>query len=81
MLRAHEPWAHVHHISPTPLLLTVADNDTLTPTDITIEAFARAKEPKQLHIIPGGHFDGYSGLNFEKNAGRQIEFLRGTLCA
>lgn len=81
MLRAHEPWAHVHHISPTPLLMTVAENDVLTPTDLALEAYARAREPKQLQILPGGHFDAYSGPNFEKNAGCQTEFLRRALCA
>ena len=80
MLRSFEPWAHIHHISPTPLLLTVAENDTLCPADIALEGYARAREPKQLHIIPGGHFDAYDRY-FERNAGRQVEFLRSTLCA
>ena len=80
-MRGHEPIAHIHHISPTPLLMTVAENDVLTPTDIALEAYGKAREPKQLHIIPGGHFDGYSGFNFERNAGRQTEFLKQTLCA
>lgn len=71
----------IHRISPTPLLMTVAENDTLTPTDIALEAFSRAREPKELHILPGGHFDGYTGFNFERNAGRQAEFLKRTLCS
>ncbi|RMZ37052.1 hypothetical protein CA14_006298 [Aspergillus flavus] len=45
------------------------------------KAFLRALEPKQLHILPGGHFDGYSGPNFEANAGCQTEFLRKHLCS
>jgi len=53
------PAAGVHYISPTPLMMIVAQNDTLTPTDLAIEAFGRAREPKQLVIIPGGHFDAY----------------------
>jgi hypothetical protein len=61
--------------------MTVADNDVLTPTDIALEAFSRALEPKQLHILPGGHFDGYSGPNFEVNAGCQTEFLHKHLCS
>jgi len=79
--REYNPSAHIHHISPTPLLMTVAENDVLTPTDLALEAYSRAREPKELHILPGGHFDGYSGSNFEKNAGRQVEFLKKTLCA
>lgn len=74
--RAYDPSAWIHRISPTPLLMTVAQNDVLTPTDLALTAYARANEPKQLHILPGGHFDGYSGSNFEKNAGTQAEFLR-----
>jgi fermentation-respiration switch protein FrsA (DUF1100 family) len=74
--REYDPSFHIHHIAPTPLLMTVADNDTLTPTDLALKAYSRALEPKQLHIIPGGHFDGYAGPNFEKNAGVQAEFLK-----
>lgn len=80
-LRAYEPAAHIHHIAPTPLLMTVAQHDGLTPTDLALAAYARALEPKQLQIVPGGHFDCYSGPFFEKNAGTQAEFLKGTLCA
>ncbi|KIW01244.1 uncharacterized protein PV09_07287 [Verruconis gallopava] len=74
--RAYDPSAMIHRISPTPLLMTVAENDVLTPTDLALAAFAKANEPKELHILPGGHFDGYSGFNFERNAGRQAEFLK-----
>ena len=61
--------------------MTVAQNDTLVPTDIALESYARAREPKILNIIPGGHFDGYSGANFLPNITRQVAFLRDTLCA
>ncbi|KAK4951609.1 hypothetical protein LTR10_010586 [Elasticomyces elasticus] len=81
LLRANDPAHGIHRISPTPLLMTVAQDDVLTPPDLALEAFSRAREPKQLHIIPGGHFDGYAGFNFERNAGRQTEFLKQTLCS
>lgn len=71
----------ISRISPTPLLMTVAQNDVLTPTDIALEAYSRAREPKQLNILPGGHFDGYTGPNFEHNAGTQAEFLKKYLCS
>ena len=61
--------------------MTIAQNDVLTPTDIALEAYTRAREPKQLHMLPGGHFDGYTGPNFEKNAGTQAEFLKKHLCS
>ncbi|KAE8450112.1 hypothetical protein EG329_006893 [Mollisiaceae sp. DMI_Dod_QoI] len=79
--RAYNPASHIHNISPTPLLMTVAANDTLTPVDLALKAYAKALEPKELHVLPGGHFGGYSGPNFEKNAGCQVEFLKKTLCA
>jgi uncharacterized protein len=63
----YNPAANIHHISPTPLLMVVAQNDTLTPTDLAIEAFGRAREPKRLEIIPGGHFDAYVS-GFETSA-------------
>lgn len=56
--------------------MTVAENDVLTPTDLALTAFAKANEPKELQILPGGHFDGYSGFNFERNASRQADFLK-----
>lgn len=55
----YNPAAGIHLISPTPLMMVVAENDVLTPTDLAIEAFGRAREPKQLVILPGGHFDAY----------------------
>jgi fermentation-respiration switch protein FrsA (DUF1100 family) len=79
--REYNPSAHIHKISPTPLLMTVADNDVLTPSDLALEAFSRAREPKRLQILPGGHFEGYSGPNFEKSAGTQVAFLKEYLCS
>lgn len=55
----YNPAANIHLISPTPFMMIVAENDVLTPTDLAIEAFGRAREPKQLVILPGGHFDAY----------------------
>jgi fermentation-respiration switch protein FrsA (DUF1100 family) len=71
----------VHRISPTPLLMVVADNDVLCPTDITLETYWKARKPKELHMLPGGHFDAYTGPLFKRNADGQVEFLRKTLCA
>jgi fermentation-respiration switch protein FrsA (DUF1100 family) len=57
--------------------MTVAENDVLTPTDLAIEAYSRALEPKKLNILSGlGHFEAYSGPHFERNAGVQVEWLR-----
>ena len=55
----YEPGAHMEFISPIPLLMLVADNDTITPTDLALSAYARALEPKQLVMLPGHHFVPY----------------------
>ncbi len=45
----------------TPLCLVV---DTYTPTEIEEQAFAHAKEPKKLVVVPGGRFEAYDGPKF-----------------
>jgi uncharacterized protein len=55
----YEPSAYLERISPTPLLLVVAALDHLTPADLALEAYQRAREPKRLVLLPGGHFDAY----------------------
>ncbi|HEV8165945.1 MAG TPA: alpha/beta hydrolase [Actinomycetota bacterium] len=59
MLMEYEPSVYLERISPTPLLMVVAAGDHLTPTDLAVEAFQRAREPKKLVLLPGGHFDAY----------------------
>lgn len=57
-------------------MMSVMDNDVITPQDLALEAFARAREPKRLEILKGGHFDPYAGEPFEKIITGQIEFLK-----
>jgi hypothetical protein len=59
--RMYEPGPWVPRVSPTPLLMVVALNDTITGTDLALTAYERALEPKKLVMIPGGHFDPYLG--------------------
>src|SRR6266536_1909124 len=59
MLMEYEPGAYLERISPTPLLMVVAAGDHLTPSDLALEAYQRAREPKRLELLPGGHFDAY----------------------
>jgi fermentation-respiration switch protein FrsA (DUF1100 family) len=56
----YNPAASIHLISPTPLMMVVAGNDTLTPTDLAIAAYERALEPKEIVITGGAHFDAYT---------------------
>lgn len=59
--------------SRTPLLMVVAENDRLTPTDLAIEAYQRAREPKKLVIFKGGHFNAYQEPGFNTAAGSAVE--------
>ena len=59
MFTEYEPGTYLPWISPTPLLMCVAENDVLTVKDIAIEGYAAAREPKKLVILPGGYFDAY----------------------
>lgn len=59
MFTEYEPGAHIAAISPTPLLLLPAKDDHLTPARLAIDAFEKAREPKKILILPGGHFDAY----------------------
>ncbi|MDB5576604.1 MAG: peptidase [Bradyrhizobium sp.] len=57
--RMYEPGIWLPRVSPTPILLVVALNDTITVTDLALAAYERALQPKKLVTIPGGHFDPY----------------------
>jgi hypothetical protein len=57
--RMYEPGAFITRVSPTPLLMVIALNDTITLTDVALAVYGRALEPKRLELIPGGHFDPY----------------------
>lgn len=59
MFFEYEPGAYLPWISPTPLLMVVATGDDLVVSDITIDAYEQAREPKRLELLPGGHFDAY----------------------
>ena len=67
MFWEYEPGAYLPFVSPTPLLMVVAAGDHLTVSDLAIDAFERAREPKRLEILPGGHFDAYIA-DFERSS-------------
>jgi len=59
MFTEYEPASYLPYISPTPLLMLVAFGDHLVPAELATAAFGHAHEPKQLIVLPGGHFDAY----------------------
>ena len=46
-------------IAPAPLLMIVSDKDSATPTDLALEAFQLAREPKELMVIRADHYASY----------------------
>ena len=78
LLRTYEPVSFVEAISPTPLLMIIASQDTTTPTDWQRDAYGLIGEPKKLVEIDGRHYDVYmDGLDEAANAACQWygEFL------
>lgn len=72
----YEPTAPIHRISPTPLMMILASDDVITPTEASKSAFERAGEPKELVIVPGRHFDAYEGPMHERFALPAVEWFR-----
>jgi fermentation-respiration switch protein FrsA (DUF1100 family) len=74
-VQAYEPGSYIPRIAPTPLLMIVADGDDLTFTDLALQAYASAAEPRSLVRLPGGHFDIYE-QGFEPAVGAAIDWYR-----
>lgn len=62
MAREYEPGIYAPRISPMPLLMIVADRDTITPTDLALATFECALYPKELVMLSSGHFSPYVDL-------------------
>ncbi|THX78337.1 DltD N-terminal domain protein [Aureobasidium pullulans] len=73
------PSARIHQIGPTPLLMQVPEKDVVGVTTAMLEAYSRAKEPKELQMLPGGHFSIFEGKDFETLLAKEVEFLKRTL--
>ncbi|MDN5856233.1 MAG: alpha/beta fold hydrolase, partial [Actinomycetia bacterium] len=59
MFTEYEPITYVAQISPTPLLVLPSQSDVLCQSDLILDAYEKALEPKKVQILPGGHFDAY----------------------
>ncbi len=70
-----DPGVCVEHISPTPLLMVVTTDDHLAETAISLAAFERAREPKQLELIVGHHFVVYDGPEFARASAAARDFF------
>jgi len=74
-LGEYNPIDYIEQISPTPLLVLPAANDVLTPTALAIGAYQKAREPKKLQLLPGGHFDAYV-KGFEASSQPAVDWFR-----
>jgi fermentation-respiration switch protein FrsA (DUF1100 family) len=63
----YEPAAFIDRISPRPLLMIVAADDSMTPADDALAAYERALHPKKLVLVPGNHYAVYTD-QFERTA-------------
>jgi len=55
----YHPTASIELISPTPLMMVLAEQDSLIPAELGRAAFERAGEPKELKTFAYGHFEIY----------------------
>ena len=76
MFIEYEPGAYIADIAPTPLMMVVAAKDHLTVVDLALEYFERAREPKELLVLPGGHFEAYVRPAFDQNAPAQLRWFQ-----
>jgi fermentation-respiration switch protein FrsA (DUF1100 family) len=74
--RAYEPGRFIARIAPTPLLMIVASADTTAPTDLALQAYEQALQPKSLHLISGGHYAPYRDELAESSAAATQWFTR-----
>ena len=69
------PTASIELISPTPLLMVLAEQDSVIPVELARAAFDRAGEPKDLQVVPCGHFEVYDTEPwFSKAVGSMVEW-------
>jgi uncharacterized protein len=80
LFMGYEPGAYIELISPTPLLMVVALGDHLTVADEALGAYERARQPKRLVTLKGGHFDAYVA-DFDAASGAARDWFREHLVA
>lgn len=71
----YRPGSWVKQVSPIPLLMMVAEQDNVTGTDLALQVFEQALDPKKLVMTRGGHFDQY-GREFAACTAASIEWFK-----
>lgn len=75
MFSEFEPGYYAPLLSPTPVLIAAAENDVVTPFDVTAGVFEKALHPKKFVVLPGGHFEAYQGEAFAISAPQQRDWF------
>lgn len=73
--RGYEPGAYLPLIAPTPLLMIAAPLDRLASGQLATAAYETAAQPKELVLVPGGHFDAYTGQGFEVTSTAALDWF------
>ncbi len=55
----YSPIDFIEQVSPIPLLMIVANEDTVNRTEFALKAYEKALSPKQLEMIEGEHFSPF----------------------
>lgn len=66
---------------PCPILIQVADRDSVAPVQAAMDAAWRATGRAEVRTYPIGHFDIYTGAARERAVAHQLHFLRRHLGA
>lgn len=59
LARNYEPGSYLYRITDVPVLMIIADRDTVTPTDLQRAAFNSLSTEKQLLVVEGDHYSVY----------------------
>jgi hypothetical protein len=60
---------------PCPILVQIADRDSVAPVKPAQDAASRATGRAELFTYPIGHFDVYRGAPFERAVADQLDFI------
>ena len=77
-LAGYEPGSFIARVSPTPLLMILATQDTQTPYAGQRAAYDRAGAPKQLLALDCGHYDPYTS-HFDESAQAAVAWFQAHL--
>lgn len=75
LMTEYAPRDYVERISPTPLRMIIAEGDHLAVQDAAFDTYEKAREPKSLVTLDGGHFEAYVEAFDESSTAAEEWFL------